>query len=91
MAGLEHAAAEPSLPFFIEWAQGTPFPGRVPVHHPAGAVRVAQLQLAGDSDRIADWLAAQPLPITLRTGPPAVASIVLAGPAGEIVLGAAQP
>ena len=27
-AGLEQAAAEPSLPFFIEWGQGTPHPGR---------------------------------------------------------------
>ena len=27
-AGIERAAAEPSLPFFIEWGPGTPFPGR---------------------------------------------------------------
>jgi hypothetical protein len=91
LAGLERAAAEPSLPFFIEWAQGAPFPGRVPVRHPAGAVRIAELRLAGDSGRIADWLGAQRLPITVRTGPPAVVSIVLAGPAGEIVLDADQP
>lgn len=91
LAGLERAAAEPCFPFFIEWAQGTPFPGRVPVRHPAGAARIAELRLAGDSGRIADWLGAQRLPITVRTGPPAVASIVLAGPAGEIVLDADQP
>ena len=91
LAGLERSAAEPSLPFFIEWEQGTPFPGRAPVRHPAGAVRMAELQLAGDSGRIADWLGAEPLPITVRAGPPAVASIVLAGPAGEIVLDADQP
>ena len=60
LAGLERAAAEPSLPFFIEWARGTPFPGRVPVRHPAGAVRIAELRLAGDSDHIGDWLAARP-------------------------------
>ena len=90
-AGLERAAAEPSLPFFIEWAPGTPLPGRAPVRHPAGEVRIAELRLAGDSGRIADWLGAEPLPITVRPGPPAVASVVLAGPAGEIVLDADQP
>jgi hypothetical protein len=30
-------------------------------------------------------------PITVRVGPPTVAGIVLAGPAGEIVLDADQP
>lgn len=91
LAGLERVAAEPSLPFFIEWAEGAPFPGRVPARHPAGAVRIAELRLAGDSDRLADWLGTQRLPIALRRGPSAVVSIVLAGPAGEIVLGADQP
>lgn len=91
LAGLERAAAEPSLPFFIEWGPGTPFPGRASVRHPAGAVRIQELRLAGDGDRIADWLGAQRLPITVRSGPPAVASIVLAGAAGEIVLAADRP
>lgn len=91
LAGLERSAAEPSLPFFIEWARGTPFPGRAPVCHSAGAVRIAELQLAGDSDRIADWLAAEHLPIRVRAGPPAVAGVVLEGPAGAIVLGADWP
>jgi len=27
MAGLERSADEPLLPFFIEWGQGTPYPG----------------------------------------------------------------
>ena len=91
VAGLERAAAEPSLPFFIEWAQGTAFPGRAPARHPLGAVRIAELQLAGDRDRVAGWLSSRRLPITVRVGPPTVASIVLAGPAGEIVLDADQP
>ena len=91
LAGLEREAAEPSLPFFIEWAPGTPFPGHVSVRHLVGAVRIAELRLAGDSDRVAEWLGAQRLPITVRSAPPAVASIVLAGAAGEIVLDADQP
>jgi hypothetical protein len=86
LAGVEEAAAEPSLPFFIEWGQGTPLPGRVPATHGAGAVQVAKLQLDGDADRLADWLGPHDLPIGVRPGAPGIACIVLTGAAGEIVL-----
>ena len=86
LAGIEQAGAEPSLPFFIEWGQGTPFPGDIPVTHRAGAVEIAKLRLDGDAERLAAWLGSHRLPITVRAGAPAVASIVLTGAAGEIVL-----
>jgi Glyoxalase-like domain len=91
LAGIEQAAAEPSFPFFIEWGQGTPLPGRAPVTHPAGAVQIAKLQLDGDADRLAAWLGSHRLPITIRTGAPAVASVVLTGAASEIVLNDDRP
>jgi Glyoxalase-like domain len=90
LAGIEQAAAEPSLPFFIEWADGTPFPGRAPAHHPAGELAIAELQLGGDADRVRAWLGGHRLPVAVRAGAPAVASVVLRGPAGELVLGADQ-
>jgi hypothetical protein len=86
LAGLEHAAAEPSLPFFIEWAPGTPFPGRGRATHRTGSVKLARLQLAGDPGRLAEWLGDHTLPIAVREGVPALTSIVLTGPAGDIVL-----
>ena len=86
LAGIEQAAAEPSLPFFIEWGQGTPLPGRAPATHRAGAVQIVKLQLAGDADRLGVWLGPHRLPITVRAGTPAVAAIILRGAAGEIVL-----
>jgi hypothetical protein len=89
-AGVEQAAAEPSLPFFIEWAQGTPFPGRAPTRHRAGAVQITKLQLEGDANRLAAWLGAHRLPIDVRAGAPAVAGILLAGPVGEFIVGADQ-
>jgi alpha-beta hydrolase superfamily lysophospholipase len=91
LAGVEQAAAEPSLPFFIEWGPGTPLPGRAPATHRAGSVKIARLQLDGDADRLASWLGAHQLPIAVRAGAPAVTSIVLAGAAGEIVLAADLP
>jgi hypothetical protein len=40
MAGVQQAAAEPLLPFFIEWGQDTRLPWRAQVSHPAGAVSI---------------------------------------------------
>lgn len=90
LAGIEQAAADSSLPFFIEWAPGTSLPGRVPVTHRAGAVRIAKLQLDGDADRLTSWLGGHRLPITVRAGAPALTGVVLTGAAGEIALDAGQ-
>jgi hypothetical protein len=49
-------------------------------------VQIATLRLDGDADRLAAWLGAHRLPITVRPGTPAVASIVLTGAGGEFVL-----
>jgi hypothetical protein len=87
LAGVEQAAAEPSLPFFIEWGRETPFPGRARVVHPAGAVQLSRIRLEGDAGRLASWLGDHRLPVGVRAGAPAVASVVLTGDAGEIVLG----
>jgi len=86
IAGLEQAAAEQSLPFFIERGEGAQFPGSAPATHRSGSVRIAGLEVSGDADRLADWLGPHALPITIRAGKPAVASIVLTADAGEIAL-----
>lgn len=86
-AGIEQAAAEPSLPFFIEWGEGTPFPGRATASHRVSRA-IARLELAGDAARLAGWLGNHRLPIAVHTGIPAVESIVLNGAGGEIVLAA---
>jgi hypothetical protein len=85
-AGIEEAAAEPSLPFFIEWKPGTALPGRAAATHRSGPVEIARLELDGDADRLAAWLGNHQLPISVRAGKPAVASIVLMGAAVEIIL-----
>jgi Glyoxalase-like domain len=90
-AGMDQAAAEPTLPFFIEWAAGVRLPGATAVTHPAAPAGISRLVLEGDPDRLATWLGNHTLPIVVRTGRPAVAAIVLATAAGEIVVGAEQP
>ena len=86
LAGIEQASAEPSLPFFIEWAPGAPLPGNALAAHRPGPVRLAQLQLVGDADNVTAWLGGHRLPVTVRPGAPAVARILLLGGAGEIAL-----
>jgi hypothetical protein len=86
VAGIEESAAEPSLPFFLEWGDGSPFPGRAPVTHPAGAVEIASLKLDGDRQRLADWLGSHRLPITVYEGGHAVASVILSSAGGEFTL-----
>ena len=73
MAGIERAAAEPSLPFVIEWGADTPFPGA------AGRHVDVSLQLRGDARRLTVWLGQQQLPITVRPGVPAVESVTVGG------------
>jgi hypothetical protein len=85
MAGLEQSANEPSLPFFIEWAPGTPYPGNAPVPQRA---RIGELQLDGDPDRIRHWLGDASLPLAIREGDPAIRSVALATDAGQVVLDA---
>ena len=83
-AGIEQAAAEPCLPFFIEWGEGTPLPGRAAATHRAGDVSIARLELTGDGDRLAAWLDGHVLPIAVHPGSPAVARVVFSGAAVAI-------
>ncbi|HEV2027183.1 MAG TPA: VOC family protein [Candidatus Dormibacteraeota bacterium] len=89
-AGIDQAAAEPSLPFFIEWGTGTQLPGQADIRHRAGAAKISRLVLEGDSDRLAAWLGDHQLPIAVRPGKPAVTTIYISSDAGEIVIGSAS-
>jgi hypothetical protein len=90
LAGVEAAAAEPSLPFFVEWGDGTPLPGRTPVTHPAGAVQLTGLELSGDRTRLSAWLGTESLTLAVRDGEPAVTAVALATDAGKVILGARE-
>lgn len=87
LAGIERAAEEPALPFFIEWGPGTPLPGHRRVAHRCGQVELVRLELHGDAERLATWLGSHRLPVAISPGAPALTHIVLSGEAGEIVIG----
>ena len=83
-AGVEQAMVEACLPFFIEWAEGTPFPGR----GDGPELRIRELHLTGDSDRLAAWLGPNDLPVAVEPGRPAVVGVLLDGPGRTVVLSA---
>ena len=86
-SGMARAVAEPSLPFFIEWAPDTPLPGTAVVRHPAGPAKIARLILEGDASRLSSWLGDHRLPIVIRPGSPAVAGIAVSIGLDEVLLG----
>ena len=75
MAGLERSADEPSLPFFIEWGAGTPYPGEALEQ----SVSIDELRLQGDPERIAHWASGDSIPLSVSEGRPAVLGVVLDG------------
>jgi hypothetical protein len=74
LAGADHAAVHPELPFFIEWAPGTSLPGSAVTD-----VRIASLRVAGDAGRLSAWLGPHDLPLEIVAGPPGIAGLDLSG------------
>ncbi len=82
-AGADEAIARPPLPFFVEWAVGSPFPGRA---REAPPYRLEELRLSGDPGVLRRWLGDSRLSVRVVDGEPGVLGVVLRGPAGELVL-----
>jgi hypothetical protein len=64
LAGVARAAADPALPFLIEWGEGTPLPGTTAVEHRAGSdAQISELLICGDEVALRDWLGDADLPV----------------------------
>ncbi len=50
--GIKGTLADPQLPFFVKWAEGSPHPSA----EAQTEVTISSLQIAGDPDRVRDWL-----------------------------------
>jgi hypothetical protein len=84
LAGIERAATEPILPFFIEWGEGMPHPSRVLGAEGNDSVAITRLGLTGDAERLYAWLEEEGGPIAVDTGRPGLREVVLSTPAGEV-------
>jgi Glyoxalase-like domain len=83
IAGVDRAAGERCLPFFVAWEEGSTFPGAI---GPGSSGSLSRLVLRGDTELVAAWLGGHQLPIEVRAGPAGVAAIVLRTPGGEVVV-----
>jgi hypothetical protein len=86
LAGVPSAGADRTLPFFIEWADGTPLPGTAYADHPAGDVRVSALAVETDAAVLGRWLDCADLAVTVRPGHSGVVAVELAADTGRILL-----
>ena len=84
LAGVERAASEPLIPFFIEWGDGTPHPSRALGADSNDSVEIARLELTGDAHRLWQWLGDDGGPVMVDAGPPGVTKVVLSTPRGEV-------
>jgi catechol 2,3-dioxygenase-like lactoylglutathione lyase family enzyme len=73
LAGLEEAMREPWLPFFISRDHGIPDPGG------DAAGGIAWIEVAGDADRLREWLGGADLPVRNADGAPGVRAVGIGG------------
>ncbi len=68
-AGVAEAAAQPPVPFFIEWDADTPFPGDAAARHGVAPNGIVRLEVQGDVQRLTAWLGAgHDLPVVFAAG-----------------------
>jgi hypothetical protein len=70
LTAVSEALAEPALPFFLERSAGTPDPGEG-----AAAGGLTWVEVAGDADRLREWLGGVGLPVRVQPGAPALLSV----------------
>ncbi|MFN2390251.1 MAG: VOC family protein [Actinomycetota bacterium] len=86
IAGIEHAAETPFLPFFIEWDRETSLPGRAHAAHAEGPMQLAGLQFTGPAEQLGTWLGPHELAIEIGPGAPAMEAVVLTGASGAAIV-----
>lgn len=89
LAGLEAMLAAPPLPGLLDWDDPAAFPGLAAVEHRVTPRGLAWIEVAGDNERLHDWLGGEGLPLRFVDGEPGVHAAAVAlggGGGGEIVL-----
>ena len=70
LTGLLESMREPFLPFFVTRDPGVPDPGGG-----SDAGGISWIEVAGDAQRLVDWLGGADLPVRVVEGPPAVCAV----------------
>ena len=70
LTAVGEALAEPALPFFLERSAETPDPGE-----PGDAGGLTWVEVAGDAERLREWLGGVGLPVRVQPGEPALLGV----------------
>jgi hypothetical protein len=86
-AGLEDPRREPWMPFFIAWEVPPGLhPGRARAGHGVRVDGIVWIEVAGDADRLDDWLGGDELPVRVVDGSPGIRAVAIATAGGELVI-----
>lgn len=89
--GIKGTLADPQLPFFVKWGEGSPHPSQ----EAATDVTISGLMIAGDPARVTDWLGGLPPEETSSVidfefvaphGTPGLMSVTFNTPGGAVTL-----
>lgn len=89
--GIKGTLADPQLPFFVKWGEGSPHPSE----EASTDVTISSLMIAGDPGRVTDWLGGLPPEETSSVidfefvaphGTPGLMSVTFNTPGGPVTL-----
>ncbi|APH02558.1 glycosyltransferase [Janibacter indicus] len=89
--GIKGTLADPQLPFFVKWGEGSPHPSE----EASTEVTISSLMIAGDQARVTDWLGGLPPEETSSVitfdfvaphGTPGLMSVTFNTPGGPVTL-----
>jgi hypothetical protein len=87
MAGLDDLRREPWMPFFLAWDVPDELrPGRAGAGHDVRARRIAWVEVAGDAERLREWLGGEEMPIRVIGGDPGIRRVAVATSDTEVVI-----
>jgi hypothetical protein len=86
-AGMQDPRREPWMPFFIRWdVPAKEHPGRARSGYAVHVTGIAHVEVAGDPDRLHEWLGDHDLSIRFVEGPVGIVAVAIGTDRGEIVL-----
>jgi hypothetical protein len=75
------------MPFFIAWEVPAGLhPGRTRAGHGVRVDGIAWIEVAGDADRLDEWLGGDELPVRVVDGSPGIRAVAIATAGGELVI-----
>ena len=80
------------MPFFIAWdVPGGLHPGRARAGHGARVMGIANVEIAGDPERLGSWVGSAELPFVVVDGPGEIRSVTLSTADGELSIPSRPP